>query len=277
MERLDLKPLGDRSVSRPAAWGQAAPPAQDGQRSSVPFGGRSWLRGSEFHELSVELAALRVCIRKTGRNVVGVMKIRLLPLAIFAALLASGCGKKENVPATVAEVTGSAGSSSPTAASTGTPAATASSPAAAPTAVAAKTAGDSKSPAAASASGGRVIEITANDQMQFNLKTIEAKAGEELKVVLKNIGTLPKEAMGHNWVLLKAGTDPMAFGAASMTAKDTDYIGASVKDQVVAFIKILGPKQTADVTFKAPAPGEYPYICSFPGHVALMKGTLIVK
>ena len=113
--------------------------------------------------------------------------------------------------------------------------------------------------------------------MKFSLATIEAKAGEELKVVLKNIGTLPKEAMGHNWVLLKAGTDPMAFGAASMTAKDNNYIGASVKDQVIASIKILGPKETADVTFKAPAAGEYPFICSFPGHVALMKGTLIVK
>src|SRR5688572_4317958 len=204
------------------------------------------------------------------------MKIRLLSCAFSAALLASGCGKKENVPATVADVTASAAApSTPTAATTGTPAATAATPAAAPSAVAAKTpaaksSGDAKSAA-------REIEITANDQMQFNLKTIEAKAGEELKVVLKNLGTLPKEAMGHNWVLLKAGTDPMAFGAASMTAKDTEYIGASVKDQVIAFIKILGPKETAEVTFKAPAAGEYPYICSFPGHVALMKGVLVVK
>ena len=205
------------------------------------------------------------------------MKIRLLSCAFSAALLASGCGKKENVPATVADVTASAAApSTPIAATTGTPAATAATPAAAPSAAAAATTPAAKSSGDAK-SAAREIEITANDQMQFSLKTIEAKAGEELKVVLKNLGTLPKEAMGHNWVLLKAGTDPMAFGAASMTAKDTDYIGASVKDQVIAFIKILGPKQTADVTFKAPAPGEYPYICSFPGHVALMKGVLVVK
>lgn len=202
------------------------------------------------------------------------MKIRLLPLALFAALLASGCGKQESVPATVADATGSAStpaattasSSSPSAATTGTPAATAAAPAAAPSA------------AGKAASGSpRVIEITANDQMKFSVATIEAKAGEELKVVMTNIGMLPKEAMGHNWVLLKAGTDPMAFGAASMTAKDKDYIGDSVKDQVVAFIKILGPKEKGEVTFKAPAAGEYPFICSFPGHVALMKGTLVVK
>ena len=62
-----------------------------------------------------------------------------------------------------------------------------------------------------------------------------------------------------------------------MTAKDANYIGASVKDQVIASIPILGPKQKGEIAFKAPAPGEYPFICSFPGHVALMKGTLIVK
>ena len=68
----------------------------------------------------------------------------------------------------------------------------------------------------------RTIEITANDQMKFNLAKIEAKVGETIKVVLKNVGTLPKEAMGHNWVLLKPGTDLNAFAQASMTAKDAE-------------------------------------------------------
>ena len=68
------------------------------------------------------------------------------------------------------------------------------------------------------AAAPREIEITANDQMKFNVTAIEAKAGEQLKIVLKNIGTLPKEAMGHNWVLLKPGTDLNAFAMAAMTA-----------------------------------------------------------
>ena len=123
----------------------------------------------------------------------------------------------------------------------------------------------------------RTIEITANDQMKFNLAKIEAKVGETIKVVLKNVGTLPKEAMGHNWVLLKPGTDLNAFAMAAMTAKDSDYVPAAHKDKVVAFIKVLGPKQTADATFSLSAPGEYPFICSFPGHYMLMKGTITVK
>jgi azurin len=123
----------------------------------------------------------------------------------------------------------------------------------------------------------REIEITANDQMKYSLATMEAKAGEELKVVLKNIGTLPKEAMGHNWVLLKAGVDVTAFATAAMTAKDTEYIPPAKKGDVIASIPVLGPKKTGEVIFKAPAAGEYTFICSFPGHYMLMKGVLKVK
>lgn len=205
------------------------------------------------------------------------MNIRLLPFVLVATLLVSGCGNKEDVPATVADTMSSApapAKQAPTAATTGTPAATAATPAAAQSAVAAKSEAATTS---SSSAGPRVIEITGNDQMKFSITAMEAKAGEELKVVFTNIGTLPKEAMGHNWVLLKAGTDPMAFAAASMTARDSNYIGPAVKDQVIASTPILGPKQKAEVTFKAPAPGQYPFLCSFPGHVALMKGVLTVK
>lgn len=130
---------------------------------------------------------------------------------------------------------------------------------------------------ALAAAGPRVIEITANDQMQFSVTAIAAKAGEELKVVLKNIGALPKEAMGHNWVLLKEGVDVAAFATAAMMAKDTDYIPAAKKGDVLASIPVLGPKKEGEVTFKAPAAGTYNYLCSFPGHFVIMKGVLTVK
>ncbi len=130
----------------------------------------------------------------------------------------------------------------------------------------------------ASAADARSVEVTGNDQMKFSVATIEAKAGEQLKIVFKNVGTLPKQAMGHNFVLLKKGSDVAAFGAAAAGAVATDYIPASQKDKVVAHTKVLGPKETQEITFTVPAEaGDYPFLCSFPGHFALMKGTLKVK
>jgi azurin len=129
------------------------------------------------------------------------------------------------------------------------------------------------------AAAPRTIEITGNDQMKFSVTAIEAKPGEELKIVFKNIGTLPKEAMGHNWVLLKAGSDAAAFATAAVAAKAKDYIPEALKAQVVAHTKLLGPRQTDEVTFKVPeTAGSYPFLCSFPAHFVVgMKGTLTVK
>ncbi len=127
--------------------------------------------------------------------------------------------------------------------------------------------------------GAREIDITANDTMKFNVTAIDAKPGEELKVVLTNIGTQPKEVMGHNWVLLKAGTDVDAFTAAAISAKDSGYIPATLADEVIAHIDILGPRKSGEVDFKAPTiPGDYPFLCTFPAHYQSgMKGVLTVK
>jgi len=137
-----------------------------------------------------------------------------------------------------------------------------------------------KAPAAApAAKGGRTIELTAGDDMKYNLTKIEAKPGETLHVVLKSTGTIPKMAMAHNFVLLKLGTDAVEFNKASMTAAATDYVPETLKTQVVGSTKLAGPGETVEVTFKVPAkPGSYPYMCTFPGHYAAgMKGDLVVK
>ena len=132
---------------------------------------------------------------------------------------------------------------------------------------------------AVAAPAGRLVEITGNDQMKFSVTAITAKPGELLHVRLKSAGTLPKIAMAHNFVLLAKGTDAAAFATASATASASGYIPAQLKTKVLASTPLVGPGETVDVTFKAPsAPGQYAYLCSFPGHfVAGMKGVLTVK
>jgi azurin len=132
---------------------------------------------------------------------------------------------------------------------------------------------------AGAAPEGRLIQMTGNDQMKYSVMAITAKPGELLHVRLKSTGTIPKIAMAHNFVLLAKGTDPTAFTNASATASTTGYLPAQFKAKILASTGLAGPGETVDVTFKAPtAPGQYTYLCSFPGHfVAGMKGVLTVK
>ncbi len=138
----------------------------------------------------------------------------------------------------------------------------------------------SKQNEATSAGGGpKTIALTGNDTMKYNITRIEVSPGEDVKVTLTNAGTQPKAAMGHNFTLLKAGVDPTAFANDAVTHKDTDYFPADKADQVIAHTKLLGPRESDTVEFKAPTqPGEYTYLCTFPGHyVSGMKGVLVVK
>jgi azurin len=138
---------------------------------------------------------------------------------------------------------------------------------------------DSTTAASAAPAGPRTIEITAGDTMKYSVTQIDAKPGEPLKVVLTNNGTQPVEVMGHNWVLLKAGTDVAAFDAAALTSKDTGYIPAALADQMLTHIDLLGPRKSGEADFNAPTvPGDYPFLCTFPAHYQTgMKGTLTVK
>jgi azurin len=139
---------------------------------------------------------------------------------------------------------------------------------------------DASTPAADSAAAGpQTIEITAGDTMKYSVTAISAKPGEDLKVILTNDGTQPIEVMGHNWVLLKAGTDVSAFDAAALNSKDTGYIPAALSDEILAHIDILGPRKSGEADFKAPTtPGDYPFLCTFPAHYQTgMKGVLTVK
>lgn len=126
--------------------------------------------------------------------------------------------------------------------------------------------------------GTKTINLSAFDTMKYNTTRIEANAGDTLTVTLRNEGSLPKEAMAHNWVLLKPGSSPDSYAQQAMAAKGSDYQPSSLGGEVVASIRLLGPQESGKVTFKVPGPGTYPFLCSFPAHCAAgMKGVLVVK
>jgi azurin len=66
----------------------------------------------------------------------------------------------------------------------------------------------------------------------------------------------------------------------AMKATTTDYVPTDdeTKKEVIAHTKLVGGGESDTITFTAPKePGAYPYICSFPGHFALMQGVFTVK
>jgi len=123
------------------------------------------------------------------------------------------------------------------------------------------------------------IEITGNDQMQYNIKSFEVTEGQKVVLSFKHIGQLPAVAMGHNVVILDEGTVLPAFSAKCAPEKDNGYIpqDAESKKQIIAHTKMLGGGESDEITFTAPAAGDYPFLCSFPGHFAIMQGVMTVK
>jgi len=121
-----------------------------------------------------------------------------------------------------------------------------------------------------------VVHLTGNDQMRFSANRIEVKAGQKVKIEMKNAGSLPKEVMGHNLIVLKPGSDVTALAAKGMNAKAADYVPAGAPE-IIAHTRLLGPGESQALELDLAGPGTYPYLCSFPGHVGLMNGVIVVQ
>lgn len=122
------------------------------------------------------------------------------------------------------------------------------------------------------------LEIAGNDLMQYDKK--ELKVGGDCKQVeltLKHTGKLPAQAMGHNWALLNTADVPAVTTAGMSAGLSNDFIAPGEK-RVIAHTKVVGGGESATVTFSTSAlkkGADYSFICTFPGHSALMKGKFI--
>lgn len=118
--------------------------------------------------------------------------------------------------------------------------------------------------------------VEGNDQMKFNTELIRVKAGEPLELTLKNVGSMPKESMGHNLVILNPGVDLPTFGGEASAAADNEYIPKSSLSSIVAHTKLLGPGEEDKITVTLEK-GVYSFICSFPGHYGVMQGKIVAE
>ena len=123
--------------------------------------------------------------------------------------------------------------------------------------------------------GGEYPEVTVEsdgDQMAYKQTSFTMKADTPTRIRMVNNATT--DAMKHNIVIIKKGMED-AVGKASMGVPETDsYVPAN--EAVLAATRIAGPGETSTVVVSLPA-GEYAYICTFPGHYILMRGTITVE
>ena len=119
------------------------------------------------------------------------------------------------------------------------------------------------------------IRLEGNDQIRFNLSEIKVKAGDTVKLTLAHVGKLDKTVMGHNFVLLKQGTDMADFATRAAQARENEYIPEG--DDIIAHTELVGGGEETTIEFEAPAAGTYDFICSFAGHYFIMKGKFIVE
>lgn len=119
------------------------------------------------------------------------------------------------------------------------------------------------------------VNIEANDLMQFNARALQIDGGcAEVVVSLRHVGTQAAHVLGHDWVLART-TDVNALVNAGLAAGfDKGYLPAG-DPRVIAATKIVGGGETTTISFSTAnlvPGGNYTFFCSYPGHIALMRG-----
>ncbi len=107
--------------------------------------------------------------------------------------------------------------------------------------------------------------------MAFTPTALTVKEGQTVHLTIEN--KLPG-ALPHNWALVMPGTEAQVAADGLTKGEAANYIAPG--PNLLANTPLVKPGNTADVTFKAPDAGKYPYICTFPGHYLMMHGVLTV-
>ena len=119
-----------------------------------------------------------------------------------------------------------------------------------------------------------VVIRTLREQMQYDLKYFVVQAGKPVEIILEN-----GDAMPHNLVVTDPGKmQEVAVQAGSMPPP-TDDTKAYIPDNkaILGALSMVQPDESRTLTITAPAkPGEYDFVCTFPGHWVRMYGVMLV-
>ncbi len=135
----------------------------------------------------------------------------------------------------------------------------------------------SNAPAAEAALEITIKPDTANP-LAYDTKEFTVKAGQKVKLTFNN--THPAVPQPHNIIIAKPGTKDTLLGQAMQMAAAPDGMAKGFipdSPDILFKTKLLQPNTSETIEFTAPAAGDYPYLCTFPGHGAIMNGVMKVK
>jgi azurin len=128
-------------------------------------------------------------------------------------------------------------------------------------------------PAAWKEGPDQTITIGTLPGMQFDNKEVVIKAGSKIKWTLNN----PDDMM-HNLLIVAPGKiDEVAQMAIDLGLQGQEKGYVPESDWVLYHTNLLPPHSSDVIYFVAPEePGDYPFVCTFPGHALLMRGIIKV-
>lgn len=117
------------------------------------------------------------------------------------------------------------------------------------------------------------VTIAMRDGLRFDPPRFEAKPGQELIIRLNNADSTHQQ---HNFVIVRPGSrDAVTAAALTLGEKAIELAFVPPLPEVLASSPLLDPEKSAEVRWRLPVePGIYPYVCTFPGHGAVMFGAI---
>ncbi len=115
---------------------------------------------------------------------------------------------------------------------------------------------------------------TVKEKMTYDVKELTIQAGKKIHLTFANPDFMP-----HNFVIVNPGkADEVGLKALTLGAKGFDVGFVPESPEILWSIKLLDHDKEQSLDFTAPkTPGDYPYLCTFPGHHTLMRGVFHVK
>ncbi|MEX0778967.1 MAG: plastocyanin/azurin family copper-binding protein [Balneolales bacterium] len=118
------------------------------------------------------------------------------------------------------------------------------------------------------------VRLGTEPGLKYDMERIEVVAGSKVELTFSN-----DDNMLHNVVIVKPETaDNVGQMAMNLGLQGGEMHYVPDTDEVLFNTAVLQPNSSETIYFNAPdQPGTYTYVCTFPGHHLVMRGTLVVK